>query len=163
MCFSSVREEFTMNAPSPTEPIDSQSESLQDVLLLEGFQVLLVEDCVDQGRLHLKFLQQAGAEVTLECNGLSAVDAVKKSPTRFDAVVMDFEMPKMDGLDATKQLRANGYGGAIIAVTAHSSDELKQSWFHAGCTEYLEKPLKKNGLISTVFCYVTLLKEATKA
>jgi CheY-like chemotaxis protein len=99
----------------------------------------------------------------LECNGLSAVDAVKKSPTRFDAVVMDFEMPKMDGLDATTQLRANGYGGAIIAVTAYGSDELKQSWLNAGCTEYLEKPLKKNGLISTVFCYVTLVKEATKA
>ena len=152
-----------MNTPSPVQPIDSQSDSLQDVLLLEGFQVLLVEDCMDQGRLHLKFLQIAGAEVTLECNGLSAVDTVRKSPTRFDAVVMDFKMPKMDGLDATKQMRANGYGGVIIAVTAYGSDELRQSWFQAGCTEYLEKPLKKNGLISAVFCYVAVMKEATKA
>ena len=47
-------------------------------LPLHGQQILLAEDCTDQGRLYLKFLELAGAEVTLECSGLSAVDAVTK-------------------------------------------------------------------------------------
>ena len=139
-----------MNAQSPHQPIDSQSDSSQAAPALERQQVLLVEDCADQGRLYLKFLQTAGAEVTLECNGQSAVDAIRKSPTLFDAVVMDFQLSGMDGLDATKQLRELGYSGAIIAVTAFGSEELNQVWFQAGCDEYLEKPLNKQELIGAV-------------
>jgi CheY-like chemotaxis protein len=139
-----------VNASASSRSTGSQSGSAQAVPSLEGRQVLLVEDCPDQGRLYLKFLQMAGAEVTLECTGQSAVDAVRKSPELFDAVVLDFQMPEMDGLDATKCLRELGYGGAILAVTAHGSEELKQSWFRAGCNDFLEKPLEKEALISTV-------------
>ena len=118
---------------------------------------------MDQGRLVLEFLQSAGAEVVLECNGRSVVDAVSKSPTLFDAVVMDFQMPEMDGLDATRQLRELGYRGAIIAVTAFGSRKLKRSWFQAGCDEYLEKPLNKQKLIRAVFRLTTAAKEASEA
>ncbi len=117
---------------------------------LAGKQVLLAEDSLEQGRLFLKFLQLAGAEVTLECNGEAAVDAVRKSPTLFDAVVMDFQMPGIDGVDATRELRACGYAGAIIAITAFGSEELKQSWFKAGCDDYLEKPLEKATFINAL-------------
>ncbi len=129
---------------------NDQSNSPQATLVLEGRQVLLAEDCVDQGRLYLRFLERAGAVVTLECSGQSAVDAIRKSPTRFDAVVMDFQMAEVDGVDATRQLRALGYDGAIIAVTAFGSDELRQSWFQAGCDDYLEKPLERATLINTL-------------
>ena len=139
-----------MNARHSSQTINSQSDSSQAARTLEGQQVLLAEDCVEQGRLYLKFLQRAGAEVTLECNGQSAVDAVRESPTPFDAVVMDFQMPRRDGVDATRQLRELGYSGAIIGVTAFGSDELKQSWFQAGCDDYLKKPLKEHELISAV-------------
>ena len=148
--FSVQDKEFTVNVPRTYQSIDSQSDSSQAVLSFEGMQVLLVEDGADQGRLYLKFLQSAGAEATLECNGQSAVDAVRKAPTLFDAVVMDFQMPEMDGLDSTRQLRELGYSGAIIAITACNSIGLKQSWFQAGCDEFLEKPLKKQQLISAV-------------
>ncbi len=124
--------------------------SPQEALTLEGQRVLLVEDCPDQGRLFLKFLQQAGAEVVLECSGESAVAVVGKSPTHFDAVVMDFQMARMGGLDATRQLRRLHYRGTIIAVTAYGSDELKESWFQAGCNEFLDKPLVKSELIAAI-------------
>ncbi len=130
-------------------------------LALEHQQVLLVEDCPDQGRLYLTFLQQAGAEVALECSGESAVDAVRKSPTRFDAVVMDFQMGHMDGLVATRRLRQLEYRGAIIAVTAYGSHALMQSWFQAGCNEFLNKPLVKVELISAIARHTTAAKEAT--
>ena len=152
-----------MGPSNSAQAIDSPADSSPTDFTLEGQQVLLVEDCADQRRLFLQFLQSAGAEVTLECNGRSAVDAVKKLPTRFDAVVMDFQMPETDGLDATRQLRELGYRGAIIAVTAYGSNELKQSWFQAGCDEYLEKPLDKQKLVGAVRRLVAAAKEVSGA
>ncbi|MBT6157509.1 MAG: response regulator [Planctomycetaceae bacterium] len=139
--------------------IDDQSNSSEPTLVLDGKQVLLAEDCVDQGRLYLRFLERAGTDVTLECSGQSAVDAVEKSPTRFDAVVMDFQMPELDGLEATERLRALGYTGPIIAVTAFSSEELRLAWFKAGCDEFLEKPLTKATLIKTVMQHTATVSE----
>ena len=152
-----------MDAANISQTTDSDFDSPQTDTPLEGQQVLLAEDCADQGRLYLKFLQSAGAEVTLECNGQSAVDAVRKGPTLFDAVVMDFQMPEMDGLESTRQLRELGYSGAIIAATAFGSEELKQSWFQAGCDEYLEKPLNKQELISAVLRHMTVEKKSIEA
>ena len=116
----------------------------------EDMHVLLCEDCVDQGRLILKLLQLARFEVTLECNGQSAVDAIKKDPHLYQAVVMDFQMPKMDGLVATQLLRQLGYGGRIIAVTAHGSEKLRRDWFAAGCDVYLQKPLTREELVDAI-------------
>ena len=149
-----------MNLLRTSRGIDVQSSSPQATLTLKGKQVLLAEDCVDQGRLYLKFLQAAGAEVTLECNGKSAVDVVRKSPKHFDAIVMDFQMPEMDGLESTRQLRKLGYCGAIIAMTAFGSEKLKQSWFQAGCDEFLLKPLNRGEFIRAVLHQTTTGNDA---
>ena len=142
-----------MNASESPQTTDSQS-GISPASPLEGLQVLLAEDCPDQGRLYLKFLQTAGATVTLECTGQSAVDTIGKSIRRstkpFDAVVMDFQMPELDGLDATLQLRELGYEENIVAVTAYDTEELRESWFQAGCNEFLNKPLNKAELISAI-------------
>lgn len=151
---------MTMDAQSRCQPSDNPSDSSQAALALEGQQVLLVEDCADQGRLYLKFLELAGADVTLECNGPSAIDAVRKSLTRFDAVVMDFKLPKKDGLESTKQLRSIDYRGTIIAATAYDPEGLRQSWFQAGCDEFLEKPLKREELIGAILRHTATAKDA---
>ncbi|MCP4171177.1 MAG: response regulator [Fuerstiella sp.] len=139
-----------MDASHNPEATDNEFDSPQTDTPLAGLRLLLAEDCADQGRLYLKFLQSAGAEVTLECNGESTVDSVRKSPSLFDAVVMDFQMPEMDGLESTRQLRGLGYDGAIIAATAFGSQKLKRNWYQAGCDAYLIKPLKKAQLIAAV-------------
>lgn len=139
-----------MSTQNPSQDNASQSDSVSKDLALHGQQVLLVEDCPDQGRLYLNFLQRAGAEVTLECTGQSAVDTVRKTPDLYDSVVMDFQMPELDGLDATRQLREMGFQGTIIGVTAFNSDELRTSWFQAGCNELLDKPLARSALIHAV-------------
>ena len=59
-------------------------------------------------------------------------------------------MPELDGLEATKQLRDNGYRGVIIAVSATFSSELTQSWIEAGCNEFLQKPFHRHELISLI-------------
>lgn len=117
---------------------------------LEGMRVLLAEDCMDQQRLYYKFLKDAGADVVLECNGQAATDAARKTPDAFNAVVMDFQMPELDGLDATRGLRELGYYGPIIAITAHASSELEQAWYEAGCDSFLTKPINKQELIGAV-------------
>jgi CheY-like chemotaxis protein len=108
---------------------------------LEGRRVLLVEDCPDQQRLLAAQLQRSGARVTLECNGKSAVRLVERSAKPFDVVVMDFAMPVMDGIEATRQLRARGYRGAIVGITATSYGGTEQRWLEAGCDVFLQKPL----------------------
>ncbi len=117
---------------------------------LTGMQVLLVEDCPDQGRLYLEILKKAGAQVYLECNGESAVDAVRKAPSRYQAIVMDFQMPGMDGLDATWKIRLLEFSGAIVAFTANATDELRDSWLRAGCDVFLAKPVTPQLLIDTI-------------
>jgi CheY-like chemotaxis protein len=149
-CFSYESKELPLSTPYPSQANESQPDLASKDLALYGRQVLLVEDCPDQGRLYLKFLQCAGAEVTLECTSQSAVDTVRKAPDLFDSVVMDFQMPELDGLDATRQLRGIGYQGTIIGVTAFNSEDLRTSWFHAGCNDLLDKPLAHSALIHAI-------------
>ena len=127
-----------------------QFEFSQDNLALRGMRVLLAEDNQDFGRICLSFLRSAGAEVTLECNGQSAVDAVRDSPRIFDVILMDFMMPELDGIDATRQLRELGYRGAILAMTAYGTEQIEQEWFEAGCNEFIRKPIRKHHLIRTI-------------
>jgi CheY-like chemotaxis protein len=149
-CFSYESKELPLSTPYPSQANESQPDLASKDLALYGRQVLLVEDCPDQGRLYLKFLQCAGAEVTLECTGQSAVDTIRKAPDLFDSVIMDFQMPELDGLDATRQLRGIGYQGTIIGVTAFNSEDLRTSWFHAGCNDLLDKPLAHSALIHAI-------------
>jgi CheY-like chemotaxis protein len=149
-CFSYESKELPLSTPYPSQANESQPDLASKDLALYGRQVLLVEDCPDQGRLYLKLLQCEGAEVTLECTGQSAVDTIRKAPDLFDSVIMDFQMPELDGLDATRQMREIGYQGTIIGVTAFNSEDLRTSWFHAGCNDLLDKPLTRSALIHAI-------------
>lgn len=122
----------------------------QDDLPLSGMEVLLCEDCIDQGRLILRYLTIAGAQVTLECNGLAAVETMAANQGKFQAVIMDFRMPKMDGVTATEKMREMGFSGGIIAVTSYDSESLKKEWIEAGCDVYMVKPLQRYEIIQMV-------------
>ena len=122
----------------------------QTAQALAGQQILLVEDCSDQGQLYLQFLELAGAEVALRTDGQMAIDSVKEAPTLYRAVVLDYLMRKIDGINVTRKLRSTGYEGAILGMTAYSTDMLKQSWFQAGCNSVLEKPLEKTEFVDAV-------------
>ena len=139
-----------MSEPHSSLTVPNQSDPSQLGTALEDCQVSIVEDSPDRQRLYLTFLQRARAEVTLACNGQSALKTVEKSPHTFDAVIMDLEMPGMDGIQTTWQLRQRGDDGAIIAATAVGSNEKQQSWFRAGCDAYLVKPVDEQTLVSSV-------------
>jgi Amt family ammonium transporter len=121
--------------------------------VLQGCRVLLAEDGPDNQRLIAFLLKTAGAEVIVADDGRIAVDAAMKAQREgkpFDVVLMDIQMPFMDGYEATKKLRAEGWSTPIIALTAHALKEDRQKCLDAGCDDYAAKPIDRQTLVNTV-------------
>ena len=113
--------------------------------------ILAIEDGPDNQRLIRHILERAGCEVVVAENGqvgleraLTAIDA--RHP--FDAVLMDIQMPVLNGYEATRRLRLNGYQGPVIALTAHALPSERERCVAAGCDDYLTKPIDRMRLLS---------------
>ena len=120
---------------------------------LAGYRILLAEDGPDNQRLITFVLKKAGAEVVLAENGQIALDealGARDQGAHFDVILMDIQMPILDGLNATRQLRAADYSGAIIALTAHAMSSFRDKTLEAGCDGYATKPLNRDQLIRTI-------------
>ena len=115
--------------------------------------VLVAEDGEDNQRLIVHHLSRAGMKVIVANNGLEAVDlavAAQKQSSAPDVILMDMQMPIMDGYEATLKLRELGWRGAIVAITAHAMTGDRERCTQAGCDDYLTKPINSKALIQTV-------------
>ncbi|TCV85908.1 ATP-binding protein [Sulfurirhabdus autotrophica] len=101
--------------------------------------VLLAEDNPDNQRLVSMYIKRTGANHTIADHGLDAVH--KALSGKFDLILMDMQMPVMDGVKATEVLREKGYTGPIVALTANAMQEDKDRCIAAGCNDFLTKPL----------------------
>jgi CheY-like chemotaxis protein len=120
---------------------------------LEDRRVLLVEDGLDNQRLISYILTKAGVHVEIAENGRSgAAKAMEASLAGrpFEIILMDMQMPVMDGYEATRYLRKLGYRRPIIAVTAHALVGDREKCLEAGCDDYATKPINREGLLAQI-------------
>lgn len=120
--------------------------------------ILLAEDGVDNQRLITFHLERAGAEVHLARNGREAIEALLQAADRgrpFDLVLMDMQMPEMDGYTAAREIRGFGIEVPVVALTAHAMAGDRERCLEAGCDDYVSKPVTRATLLETVKRWTT--------
>ncbi len=152
---------------APNAPCASAKPDLPDDYSdLKGFRVLLVEDNELNVIIAEEFLREVGIEVTTAGNGQEALARIDESAATgrdpaFDLVLMDLQMPVMDGYEAAKRLRYNHkYDNMIIiAMTAHAMEEERQRCLDCGMNEHLTKPIDVRQLYATLRRFLTKARE----
>ena len=122
--------------------MDLVLEQLRESEKVFSLKILVADDDALGRRLMHLILTKEGHRVELAANGLEALEAVKRN--QFDIVFMDLHMPDMDGMEASRQIRAWEKGGShtfIVALTASYLPEIGESLFDAGMDNYISKPL----------------------
>ena len=120
--------------------------------------VLVAEDGADNQRLIERMLRRAGLEVEIAVDGRRAVErvlAAERDGSPFDAVLMDMQMPELDGYAATQALRDGGYAHPIIALSAHAMHEDRERCLSAGCDAFSPKPIDRQQLLDLLAQYLS--------
>ena len=111
-------------------------------------QILVAEDCEDNQLLIKCFLSGTGIEPLFVSNGIEAV--AKANSSEFDAILMDIQMPEMDGYEATSLLRRSGFSRPIIALTAHTFKDEDEKALLFGFTDFVSKPISRSRLVDAL-------------
>lgn len=115
---------------------------------LQGLKILVVDDAPDNQQLIWRYLTKYGAVVESAENGLLGYRSAITG--HYDIILMDIQMPIMDGYSATQKLREAGYSKPIIALTAHAMNEVRKKALNVGYTEHLTKPINSKELVSVI-------------
>jgi len=132
-------------APTGAPQIDATMASRHPL------RILLAEDNVVNQKLALRLLQQMGYRADLASNGIEAVESVQRQT--YDLVLMDVQMPELDGLDATRQIRAafpDARRPRIVAMTANAMQGDREMCMDAGMDDYLTKPIRVDRLVEAL-------------
>ena len=144
--FGLAQKDVPTNTPQPVAPKDYQ---------LQGMRTLLVEDVDINRKVASMMLAKAGVLTAEACDGQEALERLESAPEAFDVVLMDVQMPVMDGLSATRLIRQNPRldGLPIIAMTAFAMKEDEKRCYDAGMNGYVSKPINPGELYSVLARY----------
>src|SRR4029078_235538 len=121
---------------------DVPGETVAATELSQPLRILLAEDNVINQKVALLILNKLGYEADIAANGLEVLDALQRQP--YDLILMDVQMPEMDGLDATRQIRRTdslGQQPHIVAMTANAMQGDRAQCLAAGMDDYISKPM----------------------
>ncbi len=125
--------------------------------LKQSIRILLVEDNLVNQKLTMFILTKAGYQVELAENGKKAVELYSAHPDSFDLILMDIQMPEMDGLSATRMLRSMGFAQVpIIAMTANAMKKDQERCLEAGMNDYISKPVKREIIFKLIEKWLNL-------
>ena len=132
------------------DPSFAANNSTESDLSFEGRRLLVVEDGRDNQRILRFLLEEAGAEVDVAEDGKQALDRVMSADKPYDLILMDVQMPVMDGYEATAELRRRGFNAPIIAITAYALARDLKRCLAVGCNDFVTKPLVPGQLMNTL-------------
>lgn len=132
--------------------VPEKEDSTDGFNRLKGKHILLVEDSPDVQMLIQLFLKKKQMEVDFANNGQEGIE--KATSKNYDLILMDMQMPLVDGYTATEKLRERGYRTPIIALTAHAMKEDRERCLRVGCNDYMTKPIDPPTFYQTLMDYV---------
>ena len=148
---------FIESARSPSTVEPKVDESYRRVVI-DGSRILVVEDGEDNQRIITFLLEEAGASVSIASNGELGVEQAcraRDSNQPHDLILMDLQMPVMDGYEATRELRRLGFETPIIALTAFATSRDQENCMQAGCDDFLSKPIEPERFLTTLERHLT--------
>jgi two-component system CheB/CheR fusion protein len=141
---------FTINCPVCTEeealPVKRLGRA--NAVTTGPLSILLAEDNAVNRLLMVRLLEGRGYQVTIAMDGRQALDEAARN--EFDAILMDVQMPEMDGLEATRILRQRGLRTPIIAMTAHAMQGDREKCLDAGMDAYVSKPIQPQKVFEVI-------------
>jgi len=139
-------------APEEAEVARAAAAAADEQPALAGARVLLAEDNEINQQIAMELLEGAGVAVDIAGTGREVLERLERAPQAYDVVLMDLQMPDMDGLEATRRLRADARFAAlpIIAMTAHAMAEERERCFAAGMVDHIAKPLEPQTMFRTL-------------
>jgi CheY-like chemotaxis protein/HPt (histidine-containing phosphotransfer) domain-containing protein len=151
---------FTFEAEAATMTEIAESDDYEDDLTIENYfqykkpYILLVDDNLVNRQVASEILKKSGCKVDIAINGIVAIEKVSKN--KYDLVLMDIQMPDMDGVTATKKIKEMKLSETppIVALTAYSMKEDRDKFLSEGMDDYLAKPIRANELIKKVQSWV---------
>ncbi|MEM1423543.1 MAG: ATP-binding protein [Planctomycetota bacterium] len=138
---------FTLEIDAPASDDAEDPTGSAPARPLDRRTVLLVDDSEDSRRLIAFHLERAGAEVLVAADGREGLEIALQHRATVDTVLMDMHMPELDGCAATTELRASGWRGPVLMLTAHDATDARESAERAGCDGFLSKPIEPAMLI----------------
>jgi PAS domain S-box-containing protein len=155
--FNLIMELLGKGAPEAARPAIRKGSELEAVRRIRGAKILLAEDNEINQQVARELLQGVGLEVSIAQNGNEAVE--KALSGSYDAVLMDIQMPEMDGLEAARRIRSSGEKGAetvpIIAMTAHAMEQDRKKSVEAGMNDHITKPIDPDEFFSTLVRWIS--------
>jgi CheY-like chemotaxis protein len=142
---------------APATPGSSVSAQVRDPAKLAGQRILLVEDNDDARKAFLPRLVKIGLKVATAQNGQEACAlalAAVEEGQPFDWILMDMQMPVVDGFEATRRLRSQGYDRPIIAMTAYAMEQDRHECLQFGCDDHITKPIDWNELTAILAAHL---------